>query len=241
LITLRVMEPDDHQFFMQLHKEIGRAPDFYRHAPVVIDVGPIASRSPINLAEFGRRLRQLQLVPVGLQNGDDNWNQAAITAGLGVFPAGRPTSGAQQRIPETETNRPAARPRAQATETIAPMAVQQQQPQGGGGRSRVITEPVRAGQQIYAKDADLVALAPVRPGAELLADGSIHVYSSLLGRAHAGIGGDQAARIFCQSMQAQLISIAGIYLVNDQIEERFLGQRVQVCCQNETIVMEPLP
>ena len=100
---------------------------------------------------------------------------------------------------------------------------------------------VRAGQQIYAKNTDLIALAPVRPGAELMADGNIHVYSSLHGRAHAGVGGDTKARIFCQSMQAQLISIAGIYLVNDEIEERFLGQPVQIGCQNETIIMEKLP
>ena len=92
LVTLRVVEPDDHQFFMELHKEIGRAPDFYRNAPIVIDVGPIAERKPTNLAEFARRLRQLQLVPVGIQNGSDEWNRVAINAGLGLFPAGRPAA-----------------------------------------------------------------------------------------------------------------------------------------------------
>jgi septum site-determining protein MinC len=233
LITLRVMEPDHHQFFMALHKEIGRSPDFYRHAPVVIDVGPIVERTPINLAEFGRRLRQLQLVPVGLQNGNDAWNQMAINAGFGLFPSGRPTSGAGQAIPVDDGPRPAPRqapPRAE-TVRVAPPA----------GRTVVVSEPVRAGQQIYAKNADLVALAPVRPGAELMADGNIHIYSSLQGRAHAGVAGDTTARIFCHSREAQLISIAGIYLVNEQIDEHFLGRRVQVCCQNDTIVMSSLP
>ena len=93
LVTLRVIEPDDHQFFMELHKEIGRSPDFFKNAPVVVDVGPIADRKPTNLAEFSRRLRQLQLVPVGIQNGSDEWNRVAINAGLCLFPAGRSAGG----------------------------------------------------------------------------------------------------------------------------------------------------
>ena len=101
--------------------------------------------------------------------------------------------------------------------------------------AKVVTEPVRAGQQIYARNGDLVVLAPVSPGAEILADGHVHIYSSLKGRAHAGVSGDEAARIFCHEMRAQLISIAGIYLVNEEIDERFLGQRVQIRCMNETI------
>ncbi|NJO38659.1 MAG: septum site-determining protein MinC, partial [Rhizobiales bacterium] len=105
----------------------------------------------------------------------------------------------------------------------------------GGARSGA------GGQQIYAKDADLIVLAQVQPGAELMADGNIHIYGNLRGRAHAGVGGDASARIFCRSMEAQLISIAGIYLVNDEIEPQFLGQPVQIGCQNETIVMEKLP
>ena len=87
----------------------------------------------------------------------------------------------------------------------------------------------------------MVVLAQVQPGAELMADGNIHIYASLRGRAHAGIGGNTAARIFCKSMEAQLVSIAGLYLVNDEIEKEFLGHPVQIGCQNETIVMERLP
>jgi septum site-determining protein MinC len=242
LISLRVIEPDDHQFFMELHKAIGRAPDFFRHAPVVIDVGQIVERPPINLAEFGRRLRQLQLVPVGLQNGDEAWNKMAVNAGLGLFPPGRPTSGAGQDLPAGEEAPRPARPEPPTRPANGHAPARPAAPAAlAGGTTKVITEPVRAGQQIYAQGGDLVALAPVSPGAELLADGHIHVYSSLHGRAHAGIGGNDAARIFCNSLRAQLISIAGIYLVNEEIDERFLGQRVQIRCQNETIVMEALP
>lgn len=243
LVNLRVVEPDDHQFFMELHKEIGRAPDFFRNAPVVIDVGPIADRKPTNLAEFSRRLRQLQLVPVGIQNGNDDWNRVAINAGLGLFPAGRPASSSG--APATN-DRPAAPDRRE--EPAAPVTPPASSASTSTNTkaaevpagSKIVNEPVRAGQQIYAKNADLVVLAQVQPGAELMADGNIHIYSNLRGRAHAGVGGNTNARIFCRSMEAQLISIAGIYLVNDEIEQQFLGQPVQIGCQNETIVMEKL-
>ncbi len=247
LISLRVVNPDNHQFFMELHKEIGRAQAFFRNAPVVIDVGPIVEQTPINLAEFGRRLRQLNLVPVGIQNGNDAWNTMAINAGLGLFPSGRPASGPKRETGGDRTQgEDASKP--PSSETIAPppvSAAPAAKPSSAEAAARapakIITEPVRAGQQIYAKNADLVALAQVQPGAELMADGNIHIYSSLRGRAHAGVGGDAGARIFCRSMEAQLISIGGIYLVNEEIEQQFLGQPVQIGCQNETIVMQRLP
>jgi len=239
LVTLRVVEPDNHQFFMELHKEIGRAPDFYKNAPVVIDVSPIADRQPTNLAEFARRLRQLQLIPVGIQNGSDDWNRVATNAGLGLFPAGRPAAGqkatAEAKPAEAQRPEPAPSPDRQTTYATEPRTPVAQV------SAKIVTEPVRAGQQIYAKNADLVVLAQVQPGAELMADGNIHIYSNLRGRAHAGVNGNVGARIFCRSMEAQLISIAGIYLVNDEIESQFLGQPVQIGCQDETIVMEKLP
>ncbi|MEM7023497.1 MAG: septum site-determining protein MinC [Pseudomonadota bacterium] len=231
LVTLRLIEPEDHRFFPMLQDTIARAPDFFRHAPVVLDVAAVAGRPPPNMAEFVRRLRQQRVVPVGVQNGDEAWTQAAINAGLGLFPAGRPADAQRREVPK-ET--PKAEAPAAPSEPPPLAAV-------GGGTAMVVTEPVRAGQQIHARSGDLVVLAPVSPGAELLAEGHVHVYNSLRGRAHAGISGNTDARIFCHSMHAQLISIAGLYLVNAEIEDRWLGQRVQIRCQDETILMESLP
>jgi septum site-determining protein MinC len=81
----------------------------------------------------------------------------------------------------------------------------------------------------------------VSPGAEVLADGHIHVYGRLRGRAHAGVEGDRSARIFCHSLEAQLVSIAGVYVVNEEIEARFLGKRVQIRCLDDEIAIEHLP
>ena len=238
LVTLRLIEPEDHRFFPLLQNAIARAPEFFRHAPVVLDAAAVAGRPPPNMAEFARRLRQQRLVPVGVQNGDEAWTQAALNAGLGLFPAGRPAEMLRRQEAPQEDSQEARRP------VAPPDPVAAERPRRRRGRRKaatVVTEPVRAGQQIHARGGDLVVLAPVSPGAELLAEGHVHVYSSLRGRAHAGIGGDQDARIFCYSLHAQLVSIAGLYLVNAEIDERWLGKRVQIRCVDEAIVMEALP
>jgi septum site-determining protein MinC len=239
LVTLRLIEPEDHRFFPLLQNAIARAPEFFRHAPVVLDATAVAGRPPPNMAEFARRLRQQRLVPVGVQNGDEAWTKAALNAGLGLFPAGRPAEVLRRQEPLPDGAQEAPKAVAPA-DPGARVGVAAQ----AGERSRaatIVTEPVRAGQQVHARGGDLVVLAPVSPGAELLAEGHVHVYSSLRGRAHAGIGGDQDARIFCYSLHAQLVSIAGLYLVNAEIDERWLGKRVQIRCVDEAIVMEELP
>jgi septum site-determining protein MinC len=215
LIALRLLEPWDERFFLVLQKALARSPEFFRHAPVVLDAGPVAGQPPLNLAEFGRRLRQQHLVPVGLQNGDDAWSQMAVSAGIALLPAGRPAK--LQPQPKAED----AAPRRNAT--------------------IIVSEPVRAGQQIYAEGGDLIALAPVSPGGEVIADGHIHVYSRLRGRAHAGVEGDRSARIFCHSLEAQLVSVGDVYVVNEEIDPRFLGKRVQIRCLEDAIAMEHLP
>jgi septum site-determining protein MinC len=235
LVTLRLIEPEDHRFFPLLQNAIARAPEFFRHAPVVLDAAAVAGRPPPNMAEFARRLRQQRLVPAGVQNGDEAWTQAALNAGLGLFPAGRPAEVLRRQEAPQEGVEP---PRPVAQANPGAKAAPASEPRRA---ATIVTEPVRAGQQVHARSGDLVVLAPVSPGAELLAEGHVHVYSSLRGRAHAGIGGDQDARIFCYSLHAQLVSIAGLYLVNAEIDERWLGKRVQIRCVDEAIVMEALP
>lgn len=106
--------------------------------------------------------------------------------------------------------------------------------------TRIHTQPVRSGQQIYAAEGDLVVLGAISPGAEVLADGSIHIYGPLRGRALAGVRGDQKARIFCQSLEAELVSVAGHYRLIEQLEESRRGQFVQVYLSEERLVIEPL-
>ncbi|WGF86628.1 septum site-determining protein MinC [Marinivivus vitaminiproducens] len=95
-------------------------------------------------------------------------------------------------------------------------------------KTLIQSQPVRSGSQIYARGGDLLVLAPVSAGAEIIADGNIHVYGPLRGRALAGASGDPACRIFCRSLEAELLAIAGRYLVSEAIEKRWLKQSVSV-------------
>ncbi|HMV40395.1 MAG TPA: septum site-determining protein MinC, partial [Plasticicumulans sp.] len=99
--------------------------------------------------------------------------------------------------------------------------------------------PVRSGQQVYAADGDLTLLGPVSAGAEVLADGSIHVYGPLRGRALAGVRGKLEARIFCLGLEAELVSVAGRYRILEKNGEGW-GKAVQIYLSGEHLIIEPL-
>jgi septum site-determining protein MinC len=103
--------------------------------------------------------------------------------------------------------------------------------------ARLVTEPVRSGTQIYARGTDLVVPAAVSPGAELVADGNIHVYGALRGRALAGANGDAGARIFCARLEAELVSIAGRYLVSEQLPAEQRGFPVEIALVDEQLTI----
>lgn len=109
-----------------------------------------------------------------------------------------------------------------------------------GAASVIVTEPVRSGQRIYADRGDLVVMAPVSSGAELIAHGNIHVYGPLRGRALAGVNGDKTARIFCQSLEAELVAIAGLYRTSDDMPADLRNKRAQAFLQDDTLKIEPL-
>lgn len=105
--------------------------------------------------------------------------------------------------------------------------------------TKIVTKPVRAGTQVYAKDCDLIIMAPVNAGAEVIADGNIHIYAPLRGRALAGAGGDTNARIFCKQLEAELVSIAGHYLLNEKITAGNYAQNmVQIFLENNKLNIE---
>jgi septum site-determining protein MinC len=106
--------------------------------------------------------------------------------------------------------------------------------------SHVIDRPVRSGQRVYAAGGDLTVIAPVNSGAELMADGNIHVYAPMRGRAMAGLHGDTKARIFCSDLQAELVSVAGHYRVSDRIPAELKGRSIQIFLDQATLRIEPL-
>ena len=227
VLALRLLRPDDPDLFRLLVDKIAHSPDFFRQAPIVLDVAPIALTPPIDLAAFAEQLRQHKLVPVGIQNGGPEWNEAAVKAGLAVLGAGGTA--------------PARTPQAAAAAPAPPTPAAPSAPAGVRGAGMVVTEPVRSGQQIFCGDGDLVVLAQVGHGAEVAAIGHVHVYGALRGRAFAGVEGDDRAMIFCDQMHAELLSIGGVYLVNEEIDRDAVGRRARVNCANERLFVTTLP
>ena len=190
VMVVRALMLRDPAFENELAQQIGRSPRFFQNAPVVLDLRGVENFVEADEFETVRdKLHALTLTLVGVQNAQPAQLEAATGAGLASF---APNAAGQPR------SAPAAAP------PPAP-------------KTRLITEPVRSGTQIYARGGDLVVTAAVSPGAELVADGNIHVYGALRGRALAGASGDSSARIFCTRLEAELVSIAGRYLVSEQL------------------------
>ena len=213
----------DPAFERDLAEQIGRSPRFFLNAPVVLDLkGADEFAAAADFAEARDTLRRHTLTLVGVQNAEPAQVEAAAAAGLASFAPNAVQPHRRRPPPEPST-------------LVEPAA---SQPRGApAGRARLVTQPVRSGTQIYARGADLVVTAAVSPGAEIMADGNIHVYGALRGRALAGAGGDVEARIFCDRFEAELVSIAGHYLVSEQMPAAERGLRVQVALVDERLTI----
>lgn len=173
--------------------------------------------------------------------GDDATKDAAAKDAAtkdGPAKSDAPQAEAVPPDPETSdlTTSDAARPADSKPEDPKPAEARPE----AGAASVIVTEPVRSGQRIYADRGDLVVMAPVSSGAELIAHGNIHVYGPLRGRALAGVNGDKTARIFCQSLEAELVAIAGLYRTSDDMPADLRNKRAQAFLQDDTLKIEPL-
>lgn len=238
IMVLKLFDAADPELFTRLGAKIGQAPNFFRHAPVVLDVSDCPGAS-INFATLIPGLRKLGLLPVGIQGGPVDIQSAAATAGLGVFRTSRPQQASQTAMNVPQEGGAVSTSSAQAQPQPAPAQIADED-DNGLSNTLIITEPVRSGRQIYAPKGDLVVLAPVSAGAELLADGSIHVYSTLRGRALAGLSGDPGARIFAHGLEAELISIGGLYRVAEDIEPAARGKACQIYREGNSLRIRPL-
>ena len=200
-----------------LRNQVKRSPQFYANSPIVLDLKDSSGFSETSdFAEMKRVLASLALVPVGVQNANPDQQRAATAAGFGMLtaPASRRPAESSSRSQSRATNGAAA-----------------------PSKSLLITEPVRSGTQIYAPGGDVIVVRSVSAGAEIIADGNIHVYGALRGRALAGATGDASARIFVGRLEAELVSIAGRYLVHEDIAPAHVGQRVQIVLQEQRVVI----
>lgn len=186
---------------------------------------------PLDFAALLALLRSHHTMPVAVRGGSPEQMQAAQQAGLAF--------AADISPPPLPRHEPAPVAEPQAPQD-SPGEAEAPRPMAGPG-TVVIDKPLRSGQQVYARGADLVVLAVVSFGAEVIADGNIHVYAPLRGRAMAGARGNTSARIFTTCMEPQLVSIAGIYRTTEvAIPANIVGKPAQVRLAGEKLLIEPL-
>ena len=218
VMVVRVTDPYDPALDEEINRQVEMSPRFFADAPTVIDLGDcLGCTAEADFEVLKQTLRKHRLVPVGVQRATPVQRRLAVAAGLAVF--GASMGGRARAVEPSATN--GAAPRSAPTKT------------------RLVTQPVRSGMQIYAQGGDLIVLAPVSAGAEVIADGHIHVYGALRGRAIAGAMGDTNARIFAHRLEAELLCVAGRYFVSEAIAPEYLKQAAQVALIDDQLRILP--
>jgi septum site-determining protein MinC len=232
LLVLRLLDSRIDQVAPALGDQFRRAPGFLRFAPVVIGLADLSvSAAEMDFAGLAKALRELEIVPIGTTGGTPELRQAAIAAGL---PPLRQSGSDEPRDPT-----PA--PAAAAAPAPPPAAAAPPPPAPGTQRpTMIVDQPVRAGQRVWAQGADLIVTGTVNAGAEVIADGNLHVYGTLRGRAIAGGAENTEARIFAQNFDPELVSIAGYYAVREGLTTAPIGRAVQVRLAGESLRFDPI-
>ncbi|MFT6926039.1 MAG: septum site-determining protein MinC [Psychromonas sp.] len=207
----------------ELHKKSITAPDFFQNAAVVVNIENAALK--IDFAELKQSLNEQGFILVGISGDLSELQKEQISAqNIAIL---RRSKRQSNKIASTE----AAVEPSQLAEVPRPPNVL---------KTKIYSGRVRSGQQIYAKETDLVIHGDVGAGAEVIADGNIHIYGKLSGKALAGARGDKSACIFCQALKPELLSIAGIYKLSDDLVNDYVAKSCMVSLQNEHIVLAKL-
>lgn len=229
IANLRVRTLDVERLAAEMRERVGRAPKLFERAAVVLDFGGLAKLpSEAETRALIDGLRNAGVLPVALAYGTKEIDALSQQIGLPLLAKFRASyeRTATETAPVAAPEPAPASPATPSTALPAPEPPQSSTPLAGPGL--VQTTPVRSGQQVYAENRDLTVLAMVGAGAEVLADGNIHIYGALRGRALAGAQGNEEARIFCREFHAELVAVAGRYKVLDDIPQSLLGKPVQV-------------
>ncbi|NHB87294.1 septum site-determining protein MinC [Photorhabdus tasmaniensis] len=195
-----------------LQEKVEQAPDFLKNAPVVINISALPTGADLKALHHAIDSAGFRVVGISGCR-DEQQRRAVIKAGLPLLNEGKKQKASAQE------NKP--------TEPIVK-------------KNRIINLPVRSGQRIYAQGSDLIVTSNVSAGAELIADGNIHIYGMMRGRALAGASGDQECLVFCTHLNAELISIAGQYWLGDKIPTELAGKAAKLSLVNNELTIEPL-
>jgi septum site-determining protein MinC len=220
LVTVVLHQADAAVLADELQQRLGETPNFFGDDPVVIDLAPVREReAPIAFADIVAALRAHRMRPSLVTGGSEQQMADALAAGLAAAPDAVPAPKARAVEVEVEVIRE------------VPVHVP----------TLIVDKPLRSGQQAYAKGGDLIVHAAVNAGAEVLADGNVHVYGPLRGKAIAGSRGNTEARIFTTCLEAELIAIAGVYRTTETpLPKDVAGKPAQVRLVDGVLVMTPL-
>lgn len=205
-----------------LQHKLDSMPSLFANSPLVVDCSQLGDECvALDMAGLRATLVALGLIPVGIRNITEACVEQATQAGWAILRAGRPTGvPTHSEVPKVDEP-PEQEATAQST-------------------VKVVDRPLRSGQQVYFPEGSLVILQHTSAGSEILAGGSVHVYGSLRGRVLAGISGDTSARIFCQKLEAELVSIAGHYRLLDDIDTNLKGSPAMVWLEGEKLKIAPM-
>ncbi|MGC9385798.1 MAG: septum site-determining protein MinC [Hydrogenovibrio sp.] len=201
--------------------KIAQAPDFFVGIPVVLEP-QIALKDAAFLALLVEFLHQKKMIPIGIRTEDQTVMEQAEYAGLAVFPKEKPKAPRRENAVK-----------AQAAQTAEAAA------EAGLKTAMLVPSSVRSGQQIYAKDRDLIVMGSINPGAEVVADGHVHVFGKVMGKVFAGSSGDRDARIFAKQLNPELVCIAGMYQLSEDIDEAYKQGFVEIRMQDDKLVFNP--
>ncbi len=239
LFVLSITNNDLNSVQQALLNKVQQAPAFFSGAPIVINVSQC--EDSIDFLGLAEVVKSQQFVLVGITGcQDDEIKQAARQAGLAVLKSGPqspvdvPISASVSALNSQNEVAPATP--VETTKIKTQIKVQHQQTPA----TQFHHGQLRSGQQIYAKDKNLVIIGSVSAGAEVIADGSIHVYGHLRGRAIAGAKGDSKARIFCRNLEAELISINGNYKLSETLQEECWQQPATVSLEDDQLIISRL-
>lgn len=232
LTALRLHSADAALLARAFDERFADSPGLFDDDPVVLDLSPLREADPaLDYAALLPLIRRHRLQPVAVQGGSAAQTAAARAAGL--------AEAMDAALPEPPRPIPAPPPPEVEVREIVKEVVREAP--AAAVPTLVVDKPLRSGQRVYARGSDLVVMAIVSFGAEVIADGHIHVYAPLRGRAIAGARGDAAARIFSTCMEPQLVSIAGIYRTTEvPLSEAVWGKPAQVRLDGERILVDPI-
>ncbi|MDO8376912.1 MAG: septum site-determining protein MinC [Aquabacterium sp.] len=250
LTALRLQTADAGALATALDARFADSPGLFDNDPVVIDLSPLREAAAVvDFKALLPHLRRHGMLPIAAQGGSPAQMAAARAVGLAEAPdapmaradAAPVRDLAREVVREVVREVPVVHEVihevVREVEVIRPAPA----PASGPAPVMVVDKPLRSGQRVYARGGDLIVLAVVSVGAEVIADGNIHVYGPLRGRAIAGARGDTSARIYCTCLEPQLVSIAGIYRTTETpLAADVLGQAAQVRLDGEKIIVEPL-